>query len=143
MSDSEQNNPVPSDSAQAAAQAQRLPLFQQLSTSVGYMRESANTEFKRAGDVQNALLLPISCLLLVVAICMSCPAPLRMVSFMVPLFCFSYYIANRIGIVRTFNARQAYLTWHVLIATFLLGGTFALFLVYAGTTMMMYATKGQ
>jgi hypothetical protein len=142
MSESEPTNAVPQEAAAAGTQAQRLPLMKQMAESIGYMRECANTEFKRAGDSRNALLLPVSCALLVVAICMSCPPQLRMLSFMVPLFCFSYYIANRIGIVRTFSPRQAYLTWHILIATFLIGGTFTLFLVYAGTTLMLYAERG-
>jgi len=120
-----------------------MPIMQQLGTAIQYMRASANTESKRQGDLQNAMLLPVSCLLLVFAICMSCTPQLRMVAFMVPLFCFMYYIARRIGVVRTLTPRQAYLTWHVLIATLLLGGTLALFMVYAGTTLMLYATHGQ
>jgi hypothetical protein len=141
MSETEPTNVTPQDAA-ASAQAQRLPLMKQLAVSVGYMRECANSEFKRAGDARNAMFLPVSCALLVVAICMSCPPQLRALSFMVPLFCFAYYIANRIGIVRTFSPRQAYLTWHILIATFLIGGTFTLFLVYAGTCLMLYADHG-
>jgi RsiW-degrading membrane proteinase PrsW (M82 family) len=135
------SNVVPAETS-GGAQAQRLPPLQQLATAVNYMREAANNEFKRAGDTRNAMLLPISCLLLVASICVSCPPQLRAVTFVVPLFCFTYYIANRIGIVRTFNPRQAYLTWHVLIATFLMGGTFALFLVYVGACLMMYASRG-
>lgn len=141
MSDSEPANASPEPMQGGAAQ--RMPIMQQLGTAVAYMRESANSEFKRAGDTRNAILLPISCFLLVVAILLSCPPQLRALSFLVPLVCFGYYIANRIGIVRTFSPRQAYLTWHVLIATFLMGGTFTLFLVYAGTCLIMYASGGQ
>jgi hypothetical protein len=140
MTESE-SNAVP-ETTSGGAQAQRLPPLQQFTTAVSYMRDSANNEFKRAGDARNAMLLPISCLLLVTSICISCPPQLRVAAFIVPLFCFAYYIAMRIGIVRTFNTRQAYLTWHVLIATFLMGGTFALFLVYVGACLMMYANHG-
>lgn len=140
MTESE-SNATPMENT-VGAQSQRLPPLQQLSAAVAYMREAANSEFKRAGDTRNAMLLPVSCVLLVTSICLSCPPALRALAFVVPLFCFMYYIANRIGIVRTFNPRQAYLTWHVLIATFLMGGTFALFLVYAGACLMMYAAHG-
>lgn len=142
MSDSESPNPnAPPETAAASAQADRQPVFAQLAGAIAFMSSSANNESRRSGDLSNAILLPISCALLMAAICLANTPQLKALSFTVPLFTFSYYIATRIGIVRTFSSRQAYLTWHILIATFLLGGTASLFLVYVGTTLMMLAVN--
>jgi hypothetical protein len=125
----------------ASGQSQRQPLLSQLISSIAFMSSSAHTESRRSDDWTNAILLPVSCALLVAAICLANTPQLKAISFAVPLVTFSYYIATRIGIVRTFTARQAYLTWHILIATFLLGGTTCLFLVYVGTSLMMLAMQ--
>jgi len=73
------------------------------------------------------------------AICLANTPELKVISFTLPLITFGYYIATRIGIVNTFTPRQAYLNWHILIATFLLGGTASLFLVYVGTCIVLLA----
>lgn len=141
MTESEMTNtPEPPN---PSGEAQRRPVLTQVGEAIAYMRDSANTESKRAGDTSNAILLPISCVLLVAAILLQCSPHLKMIAFAVPLFTFSYYIANRIGIVKTFTQRQAYLTWHILIATLLLGGTATLFFVYTGAFIVMTATRGQ
>jgi RsiW-degrading membrane proteinase PrsW (M82 family) len=127
--------------AAASGQAQRQPPIQQLLGAIAFMSTSANNESKRSGDTANAILLPISCALLVAAICLANTPQLKALGFALPLITFSYYISIRIGIVKTFTSRQAYLTWHILIATFLLGGTTSLFLVYVGTTIMLMVTN--
>lgn len=119
------------------AQGQRRPLIIQVMSAIAYMSRSAQTESQRTRDTANAILLPISCVLLMLAICLTNTPELKVLTFALPLITFAYYIATRIGIANTFTPRQAYLNWHILIATFLLGGTTSLFLVYLGTCIVL------
>lgn len=93
---------------------------------------SQEGEGRRASrkDFISELMLPVSCGLLIMAICLSGNPALKSCAFVLPLCAFGYYIYRRIGVVATFDNRQAYLIWRLLISTFLFGGTFALFSVY-------------
>ncbi len=135
MSDIDSTAAVPE--GPASEQSQRQPLINQVTSAVVYMSRSAQTESQRTRDTANAILLPISCVLLMLAICLTNTPELKVITFALPLITFSYYIATRIGITNTFTPRQAYLSWHILIATFLLGGTMSLFLVYLGTCIVL------
>ena len=95
-----------------------------------HMRQSAKDAIRRTEDFTSELMLPISCILLIIAIWIPGIPQVKAVIFLAPLFAFLYYLRLRIGIACTFNKRQAYLTWHILIATFLLGGTASLVGVY-------------
>ena len=111
---------------------ERPPLLPTIISSIQYMRASAEEEGKnlRGSDLGSVVLLPVSCLLLVVASWAFSSAEIRAVLFVLPLMAFFYYIGIRLGIVRSFSTRQAYVTWHILVATFLLGCTFTLFLAF-------------
>jgi hypothetical protein len=83
-----------------------------------------------AKDRWSEILLVASSLLLIAAISVPGQPFVKTCAFLVPLAAFAYYIYRRIGIVATFDTRQAYLAWRLLAAAFLFGGTFALFAVY-------------
>lgn len=123
----------------AAGAGQRQPLATQISESIAYMVESSNTEMKRGSDKTTAAVLPVACVLLIIAV-LTLPQgsfELKAAAFCMPMVAFGYYIGSRIGIVRTMNTRQSYLTFHMLIATFLLGGTITLFILIVATMVMM------
>jgi hypothetical protein len=119
---------------------ERQPSFASAAAAIRHMRACSAQETRRGGkDFTSELLLPISSLMLIVAIWMPGPAQIRAVAFLLPLCSFFYYLTLRIGVVATFNSRQAYLTWHMLIATFLFGGTSALFGFYVVAYLMRLA----
>jgi hypothetical protein len=138
MSEQNLTNPEPVGEPLATLGAsQRQPIMQQVCESFDYMRLCTKTEFKRGSDKLNAAVLPFACVLLILAICTVSTPQLKALSFLAPMAAFIYYLSARIGIVRTMNTRQAYLTFHMLLATFLLGGTVALFLLVMFTLMML------
>jgi hypothetical protein len=132
----ENSSPVPG----GESASQRQPTLQQAAEAFQYMRESTRIEVKRGTDKANAAVLPVACILLIVAISITATPALKALSFLAPMAAFSYYVAARVGIVRTMNSRQAYLTFHMLIATLLLGGTMALFFLFV-LTLMFKALK--
>jgi hypothetical protein len=127
MTDSDVTEP-----SSGGTRADRQPPLQAMGSALQYLRSSAHIEFKRESDAQVAMLLPISCVMLIAAILLPAPPAIKALAFCAPLAAFFYYIATRIGIVKTFSQRQAYLTWHILIATFLLGGTITMMLLFLG-----------
>jgi hypothetical protein len=127
MTDSDVTEP-----SAGGTRADRQPPMQAMGSALEFLRSSAYIEFKRESDAQVAMLLPLSCILLIAAMLLPAPPPIKALSFGAPLAAFVYYIATRIGIVKTFTQRQAYLTWHILIATFLLGGTLTMMLLFLG-----------
>lgn len=139
MTEHDLANPEPSaePSASGDPAAKRQPIMQQVGESFAYMRSSAQSEFKRGSDKANAIVLPVACVLLIAAISINASPQLKAMSFLAPMAAFIYYLSVRIGIVRTMNSRQAYLTFHMLIATFLLGGTVALFLLVMFTVLLL------
>src|SRR5438309_1200482 len=97
---------------------QRQDTFASAAAAVRHMRQSAVKEFRRDGDFSSELLLPISSLLLIIAIWIPGQPEIKATAFLLPLGAFLYYLCLRVGIANTFSGRQAYLTWHILIATF-------------------------
>jgi hypothetical protein len=95
--------------------------------------QNLNIQAERRAGIKDSIseaLLPISYVLLIVAVCMSAHPMVKALTFTLPLAAFCYYIYRRVGVIATFDNRQAFLTWRLLIATFLFGGTFALWAVY-------------
>jgi hypothetical protein len=99
--------------------------FQNIVSTEGQAYRKGNSK-----DFLSELMLPISCVLLIAAIVFSGEPMVKSIAFVLPLLAFAYYLYRRIGVLATFETRQAFLTWRLLIATFLFGGTFALFTVY-------------
>lgn len=108
----------------------RVSWMSSAGAAFAHMRASSVTEYKRGEDKPSAWALPLSCVLLFAAIVLPAIPAVKAAAFVLPIAAFTFYIMARLGIVSTFNSRQAYLTWHILIATFLLGGSFSLFMLY-------------
>jgi hypothetical protein len=130
MSD-QMSEPTSDQPAQEKAGPRRHPTLKMASLAVQNMVSAGSSESNRAGmkDLASEILLPVSCVLLIVAICISQPI-IKGCTFLLPIAALSYYLYRRIGVVSTFNSRQAYLMRCLLLATFALGGTFALFFVF-------------
>jgi hypothetical protein len=104
--------------------AARRPLYVQVMEALLFMQQAAKEESKRNVDKATAVLLPLSCFVLIgLAYFMKAAPQIRHVVFLAPLAMFGYFLAVRIGIVKSMTPRQAYLTCHMLIACFLLGVT--------------------
>ncbi len=115
----------------SGADTPRPGFFEVVSSSIGYLRNSAQIEGSklRGSDTPSVILLPASCLVLVLIAWSGASPSVLSGLFVLPLAAFFYYIGSRLGIVKSLTTRQAYLMWHILMATFLLGVTFAVFLV--------------
>jgi hypothetical protein len=138
----EENEAIRSTEGSAIAVQKREPIVSALCSSISYLRESAAVEgTKRQIDLVASAMLPVSSLLLVMAICLIATPQIKMLSFLIPVLALGYFVATRIAIVKTMNQRQAYLTWHILLATFMLGAAFSLFMCYVCTCLVMWATR--
>lgn len=118
--------------AAATPEYKRLPFGPNVASSLGYLRTSAEIEGARlrGSDFLSVVLLPASCALLVAVSWYFTSVEVRTALFLLPLMAFGYYIGVRVGIVRGLTTRQAFLVWHILMATFLLGCTFTLFMAF-------------
>ncbi|HEY9790358.1 MAG TPA: hypothetical protein V6D22_08165 [Candidatus Obscuribacterales bacterium] len=136
--------PNPADDPQPPAHRRQGTM--KMATLAFQNLNSMQTEAYRKGnskDFVSELMLPISCVLLIAAIVFSGEPMVKAVAFVLPLLAFAYYLYRRIGVLATFEPRQAFLAWRLLIATFLFGGTFALFTVYVlayVSQMLMHRT---
>jgi uncharacterized membrane protein len=93
-----------------------------------HVRTSIQSEGKRlrTTDYVSIILLPVFALLLAVFaanIMLTTYRPFFAVAFFIALL---YFIGARIGVLRALTPRQTHLTFNVIIATFMLGCTFAL-----------------
>jgi RsiW-degrading membrane proteinase PrsW (M82 family) len=115
----------PSDAA-----FQRTGFIEQALLGIKHLDYSAKIEYKniRAKDKLSLWLLPLASFLAVCSTFVGDVTIRTIVFSMTTLVCM-YYIAQRIGTVRTFTTRQAYLTWQMLIGTFLFGFTLALLVI--------------
>lgn len=114
----------------AVPSGKRQPLPKQILDSLLFMQESSKVEFKRTSDKMTMIALPLSCFVIIgLSYGLKAAPQLRNVVFLAPLLMFAYFVAVRIGIVRTMTPRQAYLVCHMLIATFLMGVTLAIMLL--------------
>jgi hypothetical protein len=142
MAESTGANDISSEDAAATPvyteEGTRPPFFANIAGSINYMRQAANKEgaHLRNSDLPSVVLLPFSCLLLVAVSWFFTGPEVRAALFLLPLLAFCYYIGMRIGIVKGLTTRQAYLVWHILMATFLLGCTFTLFVAFLKDAVM-------
>jgi hypothetical protein len=120
----------------------RQPTLKMATLAFQNMLASSQVEDRRSGrkDLISEIMLPLSSILLICAICFSGDPMLKALTFLAPLAATAYYLYRRFGVIATFDSRQAYITWRLLTATFLFGGTFALFCVY-GMGYLLVATK--
>lgn len=115
-----------------ARPVRRQPTLRMATLAVQNMISSASNETNRSSirDLASEMLLPISSVLLIAAICVNAQPLIKAACFILPLAALAYYLYRRIGVISTFSSRQAYMTRCLLLATFMMGGTFALFFIY-------------
>jgi hypothetical protein len=107
----------------------RHPTMQMAKLAVHNMLQEQKKRSSRK-DFVSELMLPLSCILLIVAISFTAAPWIKALSFIPPLAAFAYYIYRRVGVIGTLEQRHAALMSRLLIGTFMFGGTFALFCVY-------------
>lgn len=90
-------------------------------------------------DLVSELMLPLSSILLIIAILMPESPALKAACFLLPIAALGYYFYRRFGVIATFDQRQAYIMWRLLGAMFIMGGTFAMFCVYGLAYVMSLA----
>lgn len=135
------------ESAQPAAAGappggyQRIGFLEQAILGIRHLDYSAKTEYKniRAKDKLSLWLLPLASFMAVMATFIGEITLRTIVLSLTTLVCM-YYIAQRIGTVRTFTTRQAYLTWQMLIGAFLFGFTLALLTINMSEVVIIMST---
>ena len=108
---------------------------------IKHLDYSAKVEYRniRAKDKLSLWLLPLASLLAVISTFIG-DITIRTIMFCMTTLVCMYYIAQRIGTVRTFTTRQAYLTWQMLIGTFLFGFTLALLVIDLKDVLLLMST---
>jgi len=102
----------------------RLGFGENVTEAIKHVKKSVDSQGSnvRASDKLSAWLVPATSVALMAAV-LNQGWP-RMAISIICLASLLYYILGRIGIMRTFNERQATLIWHILLGTFLLGIVF-------------------
>jgi len=123
--------------AQEDPQKLRAGYWKSVADTCKHVKTSIASEGKRlrTSDYFSIICLPIFALLLAVFaanIMLTAYRPLFALAFFGSLL---YFIGARIGILRALTARQTHLTFNVIVATFMLGCTFAL-LVFEAIRLM-------
>lgn len=106
----------------------RAGYFENLAATASHIGSSIRSEGKRLrnSDYFSIAALPIFAILLAVFAgnwMLTAARPFAVLAFFVALL---YFIGARIGIVRSLTPRQAHLIFNIILATFMLGCTFAL-----------------
>jgi uncharacterized membrane protein len=123
-------NDLSSQAASASDDPQKLRAgyWQSIGETATHVRKSIVSEGKRlrTSDYFSIICLPVFALLLAVFaanIMLTAYRPLFAIAFFGALL---YFIGARIGILRVLTTRQTHLVFNVIIASFMLGCTFAL-----------------
>ena len=103
----------------------RLGFTDNVTEALKHVQKSVNSQGSkvRTSDYVSIWLMPVTCMSLMAATL--CGGWARLIVSILALASILYYVLARIGIMRTLNERQAALIWHILLATFLMGITFA------------------
>ena len=103
----------------------RLSFVDNVKEAFRHVRRSVNSQGGkvRTADHLSIWLVPVTCVALMAASFTASWA--RLIISLLALCSVLFYVLARIGIMRTLNERQAALIWHILMATFLMGITFA------------------
>jgi len=122
----------------ADPKAMRASYFGNVFESIKHIKASGATEGRkpRGSDYLSIILLPV----VAVILCLTCFSVAAVEPFKAIFVCLLnlvilYFIGARIGIIRSLNHRQAHLVWVLIMATFMLGCTFSLFMFELGHLM--------
>jgi len=120
--------PIAESEPSLTGRALRAGFWQNVIGSFDHINRAVKAEGKRlrVSDYVSVILLPVAAILLAWA--SSSYEGLTFRPYIVLLFNFIalYFIASRIGIIRTLTYRQTHLVWVIICASFLLGCVFSL-----------------
>lgn len=107
--------------------------FRNIFEAVRHVNEASATESvkQRISDYVTIGLVVVCILSLVAAVALPVPAGLKLLPLIFTIGAVIFYIINRLGIIVSLNARQALIVWQILIASFWLGVTSAMFVMMA------------
>lgn len=108
----------------------RASFWGNLSSAFKHIRAASNAESSRlrGSDYVSVISFPLAAVLLASSAFMPHGILLRPWFVLFLLIALLYFIASRIGVVKSFTPRQAHLVWMIVVATFITGSVFALFL---------------
>lgn len=113
----------------ADPKANRATFWGNLWEAIAHIRSSISSEGTRlrGSDYVSVFTFPAAAILLV--FCQFIPNGLTYRPWVVLflLLALLYFVASRIGVVKSFTSRQAHLVWMIIVATFISGAVFSLF----------------
>ena len=124
-------NPTPNTSGGAATDPKHLraSFWGNLSSAASHIKQATHTESSRlrGSDYISVISFPTAAILLASSQFIPNGSTFRPWFVLFLLMALLYFIATRIGVVKSFTPRQAHLVWMMIVATFIAGSVFSLF----------------
>lgn len=107
----------------------RASFWGNLASAANHIRQASNSESSRlrGSDYVSVICFPLAAILLASSQFMPNGLMMRPWFVLFLLVSLFYFVASRIGVVKSFTPRQAHLVWMIVVATFITGAVFALF----------------
>jgi hypothetical protein len=107
--------------------------FRNVFSAIKYVNEASATESvkQRISDYVTIGLVVICILSLVAAVALPVAPGLKLLPLIFTIGAVVFYIINRLGIIVSLSSRQALIVWQIVIASFWLGVTSAMFVMMA------------
>lgn len=107
--------------------------FRNVFSAIKYVNEASATESvkQRISDYVTIGLVVVCILSLVAAVALPVAAGLKLLPLIFTIGAVVFYIINRLGIIVSLSSRQALIVWQIVIASFWLGVTSAMFVMMA------------
>lgn len=107
----------------------RASFWGNLASAASHIRQATGSDSSRlrGSDYVSVISFPLAAVLLASSQFMPNGIAMRPWFVLFLLLSLFYFIASRIGVVKSFTPRQAHLVWMIVVATFISGAVFALF----------------
>jgi hypothetical protein len=107
--------------------------FRNVFSAIKYVNEASATESvkQRISDYVTIGLVVVCILSLVAAVALPVAPGLKLLPLIFTIGAVVFYIINRLGIIVSLSSRQALIVWQIVIASFWLGVTSAMFVMMA------------
>lgn len=107
--------------------------FRNVFSAIRYVNEASATESvkQRISDYVTIGLVVVCILSLVAAVALPVAPGLKLLPLIFTIGAVVFYIINRLGIIVSLSSRQALIVWQIVIASFWLGVTSAMFVMMA------------
>jgi len=107
--------------------------FRNVFSAIKYVNEASATESvkQRISDYVTIGLVVVCILSLVAAVALPVAPALKLLPLIFTIGAVIFYIINRLGIIVSLSSRQALIVWQIVIASFWLGVTSAMFVMMA------------